>query len=148
MNSNYQEWHNTTSNYTEEIIALRIARWRILELPRNESQWILREGIKSLMKPSCRTSMKNSDKQRNKKKEKLKTQGESLQWFRWISVIIRAWNSRKERRALETKNLLIVNKLQKKRLTYGWNKNKNYIMLNLHRLNWWQTMDLAYYLLS
>ena len=30
MNSNYQEWHNTTSNDTEERIALRIVRWRNL----------------------------------------------------------------------------------------------------------------------
>ena len=101
--------------------------------------WILDE-------PSCRASMKNSGKQRNEKKEKLKTQGESLQWFRWSSVIIRAWNSGKERRALETKNLIIVNKLRKKRLTYGWNKNKNYIMLILHQLNWCQPTDLAHYL--
>ena len=46
---NYQEWHNTTSKDMRERIALRIARWRKLELLRNESWWTLREGIKSLM---------------------------------------------------------------------------------------------------
>ena len=37
-----------------------------------------RRGI-ILDEPSCRTFMKNSGKQKNEKKEKLKTQGESLQ---------------------------------------------------------------------
>ena len=50
-------------------IALRIARRRMLELPRNESRWKLREGIKSLMDPSCRTFMKNSVKQKDDQTE-------------------------------------------------------------------------------
>ena len=49
MNSNYQEWHNTTFKDTEERIALRVARWRMLELLRKESWWTLREGVKFLI---------------------------------------------------------------------------------------------------
>ena len=49
MNWNCQEWHNTTLKDKVERIALRNARWRILELLRKESRWTLREGIKSLM---------------------------------------------------------------------------------------------------
>ena len=98
MNSNYQEWRNTTSKDMPERIAHRIARWRKLELLWKESRWTLREGIKSLMNHHVEPPWRTPVNKRNEKKEKLKTQGESLQWFRWISVIIRAWNSGKKRR--------------------------------------------------
>ena len=56
------------------------------------------KGIKSLMNHHVEPPWRTPVNKRNEKKEKLKTQGESLQWFRWISVIIRAWNSGKKRR--------------------------------------------------
>ena len=63
-----------------------------------ESRWKLREGNKSLMNHHVEPPWRTPVNKRNEQKEKLKTQGESLQWFRSISVIIRAWNSGKKRR--------------------------------------------------
>ena len=117
-------------------IALRIARRRMLELLWKESQWTLGEGIISLMNhhvaPWWRTPVnKRMTKRKGSWKHKVKPCNDLDETLRWDKV--ETWNSRKERRALETKNLNIVNKLRKTRLTYGWNKNKNYIMLNLHQ---------------
>ena len=112
MNSNYQKWHNTTSKDKEERIALRIARWRMLELPRKESRWKLREGIKSLMDPSCRTFMKNSG---NKRMIKRKEGEIENAWWRLAmiymdlrdEIIERGWNSGKiEDETIEIRSLM------------------------------------------
>ena len=101
MNSNYQEWHNTTFKDTEERIALWVARWRMLELLRKESQWTLGEGIWILDEPSCRTFMKNSGKQKNDpnnwlmKRMRLKPRNDLDRDLR-DNIIERGWNSGKK----------------------------------------------------
>ena len=110
MNSNYQKWHNTTSKDTEERIALRIARWRMLELPRNESRWKLREGNKSLMnhhvEPPWRTPLNKRMikwKEKGSWKHKVKPCNDLDEALRRDKV--ETWNSGKERWTNEIKNL-------------------------------------------
>ena len=104
-----EEWYIITSNDTEERIALPITIWRKLELLRKESQWTLRDWIKSLMnhhvEPPWRTPV--IKEWSNERKEKLKTQGESLQWLDEAlrRDKVETWNSRRKDKASRTNNV-------------------------------------------
>ena len=76
VKGNYQEWHNTISKDKIERIALRNARWRMLELLQQESWRTLREWIKSLMnhhvEPPWRTLVIKDDKRKRSWEHKVK----------------------------------------------------------------------------
>ena len=122
----------------------------ILELLWKESWWTLREGVKSLknhhVEPPWRTPL---NKRMIKRKERV------VENTRWNlvriyidlrdNIIARAWNSGKERWALEAKNMYDeplrnkeLNQLDERRIRIT-------LCLSFTNLNWWQSTDLAYY---
>ena len=140
-NGKLPRWHHTTSNDKVERIALRNARWRMLELLKQDMCWtpclilsiawqILtpREILKNnwrmnriLDEPPCRASMKNfCNKRMIKRSEGWKNNIDALQWLDEAlrRDKVETWNSgRKE-----------LNHLKE-------NKNKIYCMFILHQLN-------------
>ena len=133
MNSNYQEWHNTTSNDTVERISLRIARWRMLELLWKESWWTLREEIESLInhhvKPPWRTPVRKEWTTKMKDKRiRLKPCNDldgSSWWYNWNNFELR-----KERWTTWTENLM---NLRNSELITWKNNSKDYAMRILHQ---------------
>ena len=147
MNSNYQEWHNTTFNDMVERSALRITIWRKLELLWKESQWTLREGIKSLMnhhvEPPWRTPVTKGWS--NGRKEKLKTQGEALRWFRW-RFRRNGWGRfelrKRKDEASRTEKCDMLNHSGKKKLDHlGETIIRITLCVSFTNLNWWQATD-------
>ena len=119
----------------------------MLELLWKESQWTLREGIKSLMNPSCRTFMKNSRKQKEDQtegKRSWKTQGETLQWldgpsrwYIWESLELR----KRKDETIETENLV---NLRNKELNHlDETIIRITLCLSFTNSNWWQAMDFG-----
>ena len=136
MNSNYQEWHNTTSNDTEERIALPNARWRMLELLWKESQWTLRKGNKSLINhhvvPPWRTPVTKNDQTKGKRGWKHKVNpctdlDESPWCTNWKRLGLQ---EKEEMKQLKTESLM---SLWNKELLTWWSKNKNYVMRIHHQ---------------
>ena len=150
MNSNYQEWHNTTWNGTVERIALRIARWRMLELLWKESRWTLREGIKSLMnhhvEPPWRTPINKGMKRKRNLKHKVNPCNdldESSWWYNWEILELQEsmkhlnWEFTHHEQTPEER----IHYLDEARI-------RIMLCVSFTNLNWWQATDLAYYLFS
>ena len=151
MNSNYQEWHNTTSNDTVERIALWIARWRMLELLWKEYRWTLREGIKSFMnrhvEPPWRTRVIRNDQTKGKRSWKHKVNPcNDLDGSPWQFEL--GTPGKREDEQLTTR-ISHCERTPEERI-HHLDEARIRIMLcvSFTNLSWWQATDLAYYLFS
>ena len=168
---NNQGWHNTTSKDKRERIALRNARWRMLELLKTNmcwapclfwsmAWWILtpREILKNnwrmkriLDEVPCWSSMKNYDNKRMiKRKGKLKrTLGEALQW---LDEALKWYNwSNLELQKEKMNNLEPRIWYHERTPEEGINhldetRIRIALCLVFTNLDWWQATGLAYYL--
>ena len=154
---NHQEWHNTTSKDKRERIALRNARWRMLELLKIEhvlnTMFILEyrladhnfekkleeqlENDWSLDEPPCRVSMKNSGNKRMiERKGSWKHKVKPCDDLDGASRRDNAENLELQKRkdeASRTKNVTDEQLWKEKTRSLGWNNNKNYVMCILHQ---------------